>query len=344
MDVMTRYLRQENPKVLEQFYGKMGLSFQKPKNINWTLLCQDLEKMKKSSRLPTCGEILYLHGEIDRVVPAPEDARIIPEGTHALPLTHAKCCWEIIVKRLFKNEVALNFSGAAATYEANTPVQKQAANLLCQELEKIPLPAGDILEIGCGTGYITQNLLKKFLDRQLLITDLSPGMVEHCQKNGVERAQYRVMDGEKIEDSKKWAIIISGMTVQWFCDLERSLEKLQERVLPGGTLLFSCLEESSFPEWKQACRDCGVPYTALPLPKKEEIQKALPEALFQEKRVRQSYPSPSYFFRTLQKLGGQTTPHQQLTVPEYKKLVATWKETCTITYTILTVISRQLSE
>ena len=97
-----------------------------------------------------------------------------------------------------KETIAVNFGRAAQTYDVQAHLQRQCAHQLLSFLEKMcrqdgmDLPDGPILEIGCGTGFITQHLIDRFLrnslttqhhslKHSLLITDLSAKMVEFCQ-------------------------------------------------------------------------------------------------------------------------------------------------------------------
>ena len=97
-----------------------------------------------------------------------------------------------------KETIAINFGRAAHIYDVQAHLQRQCAHQLLSFLDETcrrdgtDLPDGPILEIGCGTGFITQHLINRFLSKSLtpqhqprkhslLITDLSAKMVEFCQ-------------------------------------------------------------------------------------------------------------------------------------------------------------------
>ena len=85
---------------------------------------------------------------------------------------------------LLQQRIVENFSRRAASYDAHAGIQLDAANRLADTIarNKHSLPAGPILEIGCGTGNLTLPLLSLFADRQTYISDLSPTMLARARR------------------------------------------------------------------------------------------------------------------------------------------------------------------
>ena len=87
------------------------------------------------------------------------------------------------MKERDKKAIRLAFSGAAATYDGEAQVHRHAAQRLAGKLSELPLgPKPTILEVGCGTGLFTAGLAALYADATLLISDLSPAMVERCRR------------------------------------------------------------------------------------------------------------------------------------------------------------------
>ena len=105
----------------------------------------------------------------------------------------------------FKARVVENFSRSTSTYDCHAEEQRAGAATLaaCAAECASNLVEGPVLEIGCGTGFLSASLAALFPERCLELTDLAPAMVAHCrQKMAVEVAHpdihYRVLDGEQL--------------------------------------------------------------------------------------------------------------------------------------------------
>ncbi|HEX4095209.1 MAG TPA: methyltransferase domain-containing protein, partial [Caulobacteraceae bacterium] len=74
------------------------------------------------------------------------------------------------------------FDAAAETYDAAAPVQRAVAARLAEKIAALPLPPKPrILEIGCGTGFLTAALRERLPGGEWLITDISPRMLDACR-------------------------------------------------------------------------------------------------------------------------------------------------------------------
>jgi len=99
-----------------------------------------------------------------------------------------------------KAAIARSFDSAARSYDAHAPVQRRVARQLARHIASLPLPARPrILEIGCGTGFLSGALFARYPEGRFVFTDLSPAMARRCREKLARRgghAQFAVMDGE----------------------------------------------------------------------------------------------------------------------------------------------------
>jgi len=139
------------------------------------------------------------------------------------------------------------FDRAAGTYDSAAVVQ--------------PLPPRPrVLEIGCGTGFLTQALRERLPDAEWLVTDISPRMLDSCRARvGAESAEFRVMDGARpaLEDAR-FDLICSSLAVQWFDDLGPALQRLANLLAPDGWLAISTLAEGTLEDWRRAHAGLGL--------------------------------------------------------------------------------------
>ena len=103
----------------------------------------------------------------------------------------------------FKTRVVENFSRSASTYDCHAEEQRAGAATLAKCAAECAenLVEGPVLEIGCGTGFLSASLAELFPGRRLELTDLAPAMVAHCRQKMAAEAvhpdiRFRVLDGE----------------------------------------------------------------------------------------------------------------------------------------------------
>lgn len=239
-----------------------------------------------------------------------------------------------------KEKIADSFSRYACSYDKYAEAQKISSKQLRNHLLKLKkeLPDGPVLEIGCGTGFISKEIVEIFNGRPIQITDISSGMLDYCKtkikKTGLDcsNVSWEIQDGEAISRNG-YALIVSGFTFQWFENLKKSMAKFREAICPGGKIGCSFVGEASFPEWKAMCKKLNIKYTGNPLPSPEYIEKSLCHDsvdvnLFQEDIVL-TYTSAMDFFRSIKKIGaGTNIDENALSAKELKFLARSWNEAC----------------
>lgn len=230
--------------------------------------------------------------------------------------------------------VEKHFSGRVQEYDESASLQKEVARKLGRSLEpwRLTLPPGPVLEVGAGTGYLTEELYKLLPERELIATDLSQAMVEWCREHlsGMDGVQFDQMDAESFEPNEiRYALVASSFAAQWFRDPALTLGRFAEALLPGGLLLASFPGEDSFPEWRERCMELGLPWTGNPFPKTEEMVIKLSmgpaQVDYYEEPVQVSFPDALSFFRHLKQLGADASLHgKQLSAKDFRLLLREW--------------------
>lgn len=242
-----------------------------------------------------------------------------------------------VLEDQLKQKIASQFGKAAPFYDQNAEVQREVAQRLIASLQpwKGILPSGPIIELGCGTGFVTEGLAELYEDeeREIQVTDLSKEMVDFCKQKFPENDQltFRVQDGEEPPEFEEphYGMTISGFTAQWFKDPAQTLARWLEATKPGGLLLVSFPGEESFPEWRQKCQELGLPFTGNTLPDVEEMVVKMslgPAQLdYYEDTVTQTFDDARDFFRSIKRLGASTQKQgRSLTPKEFSLLVDHW--------------------
>lgn len=233
-----------------------------------------------------------------------------------------------------KQKIAREFGRAAAYYDEHADIQKEVARRLIASLEpwKEIIPAGPIIELGGGTGFVTDGLAKVYPDRKIVVTDLSEEMLEISREKlqHHENLSFKQLDAEQsTHDEPHYAMVISGFTAQWFKDTALTLGRWMEAIKPGGLLLASFPGNDSFPEWKEQCRKLGLPFTGNTLPDTEEVVIKLSagpaQVDFYEDTVTRTFDSSRDFFNQLKRLGAGTQKQgRPLSPKELSLLINQW--------------------
>jgi malonyl-CoA O-methyltransferase len=234
------------------------------------------------------------------------------------------------IQKMLQKSVADQFGKSAHNYHLKAEIQQKVGLGLAASLRpwKQILPPGPILEVGCGTGFLTNLLAAEFPGRTFEVTDASPQML-HFTKNrleGIENGRYSILDVNELPPGEaKYALIVSSFTAQWFNDAAFGLQELSKLLLPGGLLLVAFPGNQSFPMWYECCLELGLPFTANPLPDVEEIVIKLSlEPLqidYYENDLYQKFPSSLDFFRHLKEIGANSSKTGKTLSPKQLRLL-----------------------
>lgn len=251
-----------------------------------------------------------------------------------------------------KEQVINNFSSQALAYDRHADVQVWAAHRLIEEIKRdAELIPGAILEIGCGTGSLTLSLLECFVDREIIVSDLSAPMLSICRERILnqfgripENVELRLLDGETFEAPSRFAAIVSSFALHWLTDLNGSLPRLLNSLASQGAFFFSVPSSRSFLEWKELCLAAGVPFTGNPLPAlslfSEIAHRSGCHASLREDSITFAYPSMLAFLRYLKGLGASTPMNKnRLSLRQISQLISYSERTnpsgITLTYEII---------
>ena len=216
------------------------------------------------------------------------------------------------------------FDAAADSYDAAAPVQRAVAQRLADRIAALPLPAWPrILEIGCGTGFLTTSLRERIPHGDWLVTDLSPRMLEACRARLGDEVAFQVLDGEHA-DFEPWRfdLICSSLAFQWFGDLEAALGRLAGLVAPGGWLAFSTLADGTLAEWRQAHADLGLDCAAPGHPGAEALQAMLgPRGRIETETVVQAHADARAFLDDLKAIGAASPRGRPLPPGDLKRVM-----------------------
>lgn len=135
------------------------------------------------------------------------------------------------------DSVRLQFDRAAQQYHHKAQLQREVAQTLAERF--LPQAAGSILEIGCGTGFLTRHLLERYPQSELVATDISPKMIGVAQLELPKDVNWQVVDFWQLPLQPSFALVASSAVLQWLGAVDRVAKRLAQLVSVGGSLVLS---------------------------------------------------------------------------------------------------------
>lgn len=176
-----------------------------------------------------------------------------------------------------KQRISDAFGAAAAHYDDHAGPQRLAAALVADLAQRQrPNDVERVLEVGCGTGFLTRDIQTRWPGAELVATDISPQMLDKAASLGLVAGTFLTMDGEAPLFEGAWFdLILSSLAFQWFDDLGAAIGRLAGLLRPGGSLIFSTMGAGSFARWRAAHRACGLVAGVPDYPTLEELRAML---------------------------------------------------------------------
>lgn len=147
------------------------------------------------------------------------------------------------MKKILKNR----FLKSLNTYQENAIIQKKMAEKLVDFLD---VRYENVLEIGCGTGFLTKQITERVLYDNYSAIDI----VSECEpfiKSINENIEFITSDIEEIRLSKKYDLIVSNAVFQWLKDFKKFANGIRENIEETGTFAFTTFGKNNFKELKE---------------------------------------------------------------------------------------------
>ncbi|MBI5681897.1 MAG: methyltransferase domain-containing protein [Deltaproteobacteria bacterium] len=165
-----------------------------------------------------------------------------------------------------KQKIKKQFSIAAEDYDSKAFFQKKIAEELLEylvpQLAACSLQLATILDIGCGTGFLTIPLKKTFSSARIFACDIAHPMIRSLQfkiQNSKFKIVFTTADCESLPyRERQFDLIVSNLTYQWLLYPEKALSEVYRVLKPGGIFSLSTLGYDTLKELRECYEDASI--------------------------------------------------------------------------------------
>lgn len=219
-----------------------------------------------------------------------------------------------------KELIQARFSKTLSSYNENAKIQKKMAETLLTLLSRNNYK--NILEIGCGTGFLTELVNKKIKFESYMAVDI----VEECRDyiiNINSDIEFVNADIEYyLQNLDKYDLIISNAAIQWVSNFEKTVNRLRDNLNSNGELVFSTFGKENFKEIFQITGATLDYYSA------NELELLFPDGVVYSEIHVMEFASPKDVLKHLQLTGVNAIRNKSWTKGDLSKFEKAYKSIC----------------
>ena len=153
---------------------------------------------------------------------------------------------------LDKRQIRQSFANAAQSYDAMATLQRQVGRELITQLS-LPDEAL-VVDVGCGTGFFTQQLHDRALLKNIIALDIAiPMLLKTRQRLKAAGEPLLCADAEQLPIADySIDVLVSNLALQWCQNLHELFANVRRVLRNQGQFAFSTFGESALYELKAA--------------------------------------------------------------------------------------------
>lgn len=211
-----------------------------------------------------------------------------------------------------KRRLRSQFERAAASYDSAAVLARKVADQLIERLDVVRAVPQRVLDAGCGTGYCTRALARRYRAAQVIGADIAFGMASEARRKAgwFARSRFVTGDVERLPFADaSFGLVAANFTLMW-SDPAVAFAELLRVLKPDGLLVFTTLGPDTLSELRDAWRAVDETTHVHAFLDMHDIGDALVHAGFTDpvmdvERYTLTYPDVPAVLRDLKALGMQ---------------------------------------
>ncbi len=132
-------------------------------------------------------------------------------------------------------KIQRRFDRSAAHYDQFSGLHRVIADKLFDRVSRESQPSA-LLDVGCGTGYLTGKLKEHFPQSKIIGLDFSAGMIKVAGSRNNSIAWVLADNNNLPFSDGEFSLLVSNLAYQWSEDLFRSFSEAWRVLAPGASL------------------------------------------------------------------------------------------------------------
>ena len=146
------------------------------------------------------------------------------------------------------SKIRSTFNDAASNYDDNAFLQSEIANRLAEKLKVISIKPQTIIDLGSGTGLLSNKTAEMFPNANLICVDFAQqSLLKNSQNLKVCANAYELPFASNSVD-----FIVSKLMMQWCPDLKALFNECFRVLKPEGLILFTTFGPDTLKELKRS--------------------------------------------------------------------------------------------
>jgi malonyl-CoA O-methyltransferase len=247
-----------------------------------------------------------------------------------------------------RSAITTAFSKHASSYDQFARVQSTAAHMLDQHIanfvEEDAANIHDVVDLGCGTGHLSEYLIQRFPSAHIQLCDISATMLDHARQRLANHPQPSSIstiegDAETQVFLAEVDLIASNFCAQWFAEPQKALAHhfAQSRYIAWTTLV-----SGTFQSWINAHLSRGTAHGVRDFSSFSALQHAVEQLAPKRSRVivhRETirFANARAFLHELRAIGA-TTPRAGYDTKNLLSIIPSFENGFTAEYEIAIIL------
>ena len=218
------------------------------------------------------------------------------------------------MKSLKKN-ITESFDRGSSTYDINAKIQKKICKQLIsffKNFDNSDLKIVNALEIGCGSGFMTKELIKLKKIEKIHLLDISSEMIKNVSSQNLHKnTSFEIGDFDNFSRYNEYDFIYSNMAIHWSENIKNLILKILLNLSKNSFFIFSIPHSLKVSFKKKNIAENFCSSLINQFPKYNDIKQMICSEnydLFSKQiSLNEIYNRPIDFFLNLKKIGASVS-------------------------------------